>query len=130
MSPLILLFSVPLTQEGNNYVLFFFFDRIRISRYLSILEKQTERKTNDQQPPQLASLKSKRFGNALSDTKQHVLNLSKYERSDLLRFVLSHGLNFDLPPKSVSKEQTFDEFESLRPSCNTMRKQTKVNAMY
>ena len=129
MSPLILLFSVPLTQEGNNYVSFFF-DRIRSNRYLSILEKQTERKTNDQQPPQLASLKRLRFGNALSDTKQHVLNLSKYEWSDLLRFVLSHGLNFDSPPNSVSKEQTFGQFESLRSNCNTMRQQTKVNAMY
>ena len=27
--------------------------------------------------------------------------------------MLSHGLNFGLPPKSVRKEQTFAEFESL-----------------
>ena len=49
----------------------------------------------------------------MSDTEQHILNLSQYELSDLERFVLSHGLSFGLPPKSVSKEKTFAEFESL-----------------
>ena len=53
------------------------------------------------------------MGKALSDTKQHILNLSEYELSDLERFVLSHGLSFGLATKSVSKEQTFAEFESL-----------------
>ena len=49
----------------------------------------------------------------MSDTEQHILNLSEYELSDLERFVLSHELSFGLPPKSVSKEQTFAEVESL-----------------
>ena len=69
--------------------------------------------TEDQQLRQLASLKSKRFSKALSHTELNILNLSKYELSDLERLVLSHGLRFGLPPKSVSKEQTFAEFESL-----------------
>ena len=90
-----------------------FFDRIRFCRYLSILDERAERKTNNQQLRQLASLKSKRFGKALSDTEQHILNLSEYELYDLERFVLSHGLSFGLPPKSVSKKQTSAEFESL-----------------
>ena len=90
-----------------------FFDRIRFCRYLSILDERAERKTNHQQLRQLTSLKSKRFGKALSDTEQHIFNLSEYELSDLERFVLSHGLSFGLPPKSVSKEQTFAEFESF-----------------
>ena len=80
---------------------------------MSILDERAERKTNNQQLRQLASLNSQRFGKALSDTEQHILNLSEYELSDLERFVLSHGLSFGLPPKSVSKEQTFAEFESL-----------------
>ena len=90
-----------------------FFDRIRFCRYLSILDERAERKTNNQQLRQLASLKSRRFGKALSDTEPHILNLSEYELSDLERFVLSHGLSFGLPPKSASKEQTFAEFESF-----------------
>ena len=90
-----------------------FFDRIRFSRSLSILDERAERKTNHQQLRQLTSLKSKRFNKALSDTEQHILNLSKYELSDLERLVLSHRLSFGLPPKSVSKEHTFAEFKSL-----------------
>ena len=90
-----------------------FFDRIRFCRYLSILDERAERKTNKQQLRQLASLKSKRFGKALSDTEQPILNLSEYELSDLERFVLSHGLSFGFSPKSVSAEQTFAEFETL-----------------
>ena len=90
-----------------------FFDRFRFCKYLSILDERSERKTSEQQRRQLVSLKSKRFGNALNDAEKHILNLSKYELSDVERFVLSHGLNFGLPPKSVSREQTFAEFESL-----------------
>ena len=78
-----------------------------------ILDEQAERKTNNQQLRQLASLKSKRFGKALSDTEQHILNLSEYKLSNLDRFVLSHRLRFGLPLKSVNKQQTFAEFESL-----------------
>ena len=37
-----------------------FFDKIRFCRYLSILDERAERKTNNQQLRQLASLKSKR----------------------------------------------------------------------
>ena len=33
--------------------------------------------------------------------------------SDTEEFVLGHGLNFCLPPKTVCKEQLFAEFESL-----------------
>ena len=91
----------------------FFFDRFRFCKYFSILDERSEQKTSEQQRRQLVSLKSKRFGNALNDTEKHVLNLSKYELLDVERFVLSHGLNFGLPPKSVSGEQTFAEFESL-----------------
>ena len=90
-----------------------FFDRIRFCRYLSILDEQTKRKTNNQQLCQLASLISKRFGNASSDTEQHILNLSEYELSYLEQFVLSRGLSFGLPPKPVSKEQTF--FFNFKP---------------
>ena len=90
-----------------------FFDWIRFCKYLSILDERSKRKTSNQHLRHLASLKNKRFDNALSDTEKYILNLSQCELSDLERFVLSHGLNFGLPPKSVRKEQTFAEFESL-----------------
>ena len=58
-------------------------------------------------------LRRKRFGTALSDGKKHIQNLSDYVLSDTEEFVLGHGLNFCLPPKTVCKEQLFAEFESL-----------------
>ena len=61
----------------------------------------------------LALLRRDRFGNALGDTTRHVLNLSDYVLSDTESFVLSHGLNFGLPPRHPCKEEIFAEFESL-----------------
>ena len=40
----------------------------------------------------------KAFEFGLGDTTRHVLNLSDYVLSDTESFVLSHGLNFGLPP--------------------------------
>ena len=60
-----------------------------------------------------ASLRHDRFGNALTDTTRHVLNLSDYVLSDTESFVLSHGLNFGLSPRHLCKEEIFAEFESL-----------------
>ena len=60
----------------------------------------------------LATLKKKRFGNIRSYTKKHILNLSNHVLSDMESFVLLHGLNFSLPPKSICRE-VFAEFELL-----------------
>ena len=40
------------------------------------------------------------------------MNLSDHVLSDIESFVLSHGLNFELPPR-LCKEEIFAEFESL-----------------
>ena len=55
----------------------------------------------------------KHFGTMLSDGKKHIQNLSEYVLSNTEEFVLGHGLNFRLPPKTVCKEQLFTEFEPL-----------------
>ena len=55
------------------------------------------------------SLRRDRFGNALGDTTGHILNLSDYDLSDTESFVLSHGLNFGLPPRYLCKEEIFAE---------------------
>ena len=61
----------------------------------------------------LFSLRRNRFGNALSDSTRYTLNLSDYDLSDTESFVLSHGLNFGLPPRYLCKEEILAEFESL-----------------
>ena len=43
----------------------------------------------------------------------HILNLSDYDLSDTESFVVSHGLNFGLPPRYLCKEEIFAEFELL-----------------
>ena len=45
--------------------------------------------------------------------KDTVINLSNYRFSPTEEFVLSHGLNFCLPPHSVQREEIFAEFEVL-----------------
>ena len=89
------------------------FDTIRLCRYLAELDERTERKTKSKHDRLIMILRRKRFGIALSDGKKHIQNLSDYELSDTEEFVLGHGLNFCLPPKTVCKEQLFAEFESL-----------------
>ena len=89
-----------------------FFDTIRFCRYLALLDERTKSKSKIKNERLLFSLTRDRFGNALSDTTRHVLNLSDCVLSDTESFVLSHGLNFELPPRYLYKE-IFAEFESL-----------------
>ena len=49
----------------------------------------------------------------LSDKEKHIVNLSDYSLSDTEKFVLSNGLDFCLPPKSINREEVFAEFEIL-----------------
>ena len=90
-----------------------FFDTIRFCRYLALLDERTESKSKIKNEQLLVSLKRDRFGNALSDTTRHILNLSDYDLSDTESFVLLHGPNFGLPFRYLCKEEIFAEFESL-----------------
>ena len=90
-----------------------FFNTIRFRRYLALLDGRTESKSKIKNERLLFSLTRDRFGNALSDTKRHILNLSDYVLSDTESFVRSHGLNFGLPSRYLRKEEIFAEFESL-----------------
>ena len=74
-----------------------------------MIEEKTSMKIYNRNEFLLATLKKKRFGNMLSCTKKHILNFSNHVLSDVKCFVLSHGLNFSLPTKSI----VFAEFESL-----------------
>ena len=81
----------------------------------------------------LVSLKRNRFGNAISDTTRHTLNLSDYGLSDTESFVLSHGLNFGLTLRYSSKEEIFAESELvwaqfLHHSASSVEKRTALKA--
>ena len=78
-----------------------------------MIEEKTSMKIHNRNESLLATLKKKRFGNMLSCTKEHILNLLNHVLSDVESFVLSHGLNFSLPSKSICREEVFAEFESL-----------------
>ena len=90
-----------------------FFDTIRFCRYLASLDGRTESKSKIKNERLLFSLRRDRFGNALSDTARHILNLSGYDLSDTESFVLSQCLNFGLSPRYLWKKEIFAEFESL-----------------
>ena len=53
----------------------------------------------------------KRYGNRNIDSVKCITNLSSYVLNDDETFVLSHGLNFYLPPKSIKTEDILVEFE-------------------
>ena len=54
-----------------------------------------------------------RFGAALAPSRKNIVNLSSYILSPDEEFVLSHGLNFNIPPKCVRREDVLAEFEVL-----------------
>ena len=90
-----------------------FFGTIRFCRYLAFLHGRTESKSKIKNERLLFSLIRDCFGSALSENTRHILNLSDDDLSDIESFVLSHDLNFGLPPRYLSNEEIFAEFESL-----------------
>ena len=84
-----------------------------------ILDETAERKIDKRHERRLSSLKTKLFAKTPSDTEKHILNLSDYQLLELKQFILSHDLNFGLPPKSVNEKQIFAEFESLLSPATT-----------
>ena len=83
-----------------------FFDTIRFCRYLTLLDGRTESKSKIKNERLLFSLRRDRFGNALSDTTRHILNLSDYDLSDTESFLLSHGLNLGCRPGICAKKKS------------------------
>ena len=81
-----------------------FFDAIRSCRYRALLGGRTESKFKIKNERLVFSLRRDRFGNALSNTTRHILNLSDYDLSEE---------NFGLSPRYLCKEEIFAEFESL-----------------
>ena len=61
----------------------------------------------------ISRLKTDRFGNRMSESQNRVTNLSSHKLTADESFVLSHGLNFSLPPSKIKKEFVLAEFEVL-----------------
>ena len=85
----------------------------RFCRYLALVDKRTKSKWKNKNERLFALLRCDHFGNALSDTTRHVLNLSDDVLSDTESFVLLHGLNFGLPLRHLCNKEIFAKFESL-----------------
>ena len=110
-----------------------FFDTIRFCRYLALLDGGTESNSKIKHQRLLFSLRRDRLGNAFSGTTRHILNLSDYDLSDTESFVLSHGLNFGLPPRYLGEKEIFAKFESLwaqllHHSASSAEKRTALKA--
>ena len=106
--------NVPTSVNGQKLRNFLsFYDLFRFCRNLSEIDQQTENVTKEKHDRNIQLLRRRRFGGVLSDKEKHILNLSDYSLSDTERFVLSNGLDFCLPPKSVNREEVLAEFEIL-----------------
>ena len=78
-----------MAESQSGLVSFGLHDTIRFCRYLALLDKRTESIFKIKNERLLVSLTLDRFGNALSDTTKHILNLSDYVLFDTESFVLS-----------------------------------------
>ena len=61
----------------------------------------------------LRLLRLQRFSNTANLDHKNITNLSDYKLSPTEKFVLSHGLNFCLPPTNSKREGIFAEFKIL-----------------
>ena len=100
-----------------------------------LLDERTESKSKIRNERLLVSLTHDRFGSALSDTTRYIFDLSDYVLSDTESFVLSHDLNFGLPPRYLCKEEIFAELESLwaqllHHSAGSVEQRTALKAQF
>ena len=86
---------------------------IRFTRYLASIDTIKEKENLAKNERNLSRLITQRFGNNASPDGKNIVNLSDYKLTSTEEFVLSHGLNFCLPPTTIKSEEVFAEFEVL-----------------
>lgn len=84
-------------KSNNSYKEDIFFSSTTNAKHLAYLNFLIERK----------------FGVTVTMDKH--INLSNYSFSDTDKLVLSHGLDFCIPPKMIDRIKVFSEFELLLP---------------
>ena len=76
------------------------------------INERKERKLSIKNERKLKFLFQQRFGDMSKPNKNAIIHLSN-KLFPTEEFVLSHGLNFCLPPHSVQREEIFAEFEVI-----------------
>ena len=88
-------------------------DFVLLMEYIDMVDKQKDEEKKVKNDRTISRLLTFRFGNSVSPSCEHVSNLSSFILDDMQLFVLSHGMNFSLPPKSLNRQAVFAEFEVL-----------------
>lgn len=88
-------------------------DFLRFLKFLSFVVKKLTKEKLAKNQLHVSRLVRLRFGESSNPSHRHIINLSDYKLNDTEQFVLSHGLNFCLPPKQndICREDVFSEFE-------------------
>ena len=100
-----------LWQEVRQFLSFF--DFIRFCRCIATIDERKERELSIKTERKLNLLFQQQFSNKAKPNKDTIFNFTNYKLSQTQEFVLSHRLNFCLPPHSVQREEIFAEFEVL-----------------
>ena len=77
-----------------------FFNWMRFSRYVAEVEERKRNQIKTKHFQTVYWLVKQRFG-SVSNSGNNICKLSTYVLSDTEKFVLSHGLDFCLPPTNV-----------------------------
>ena len=100
-------------------------DKLRFLRHLSNLDRREKKKNLTKHNKTVEYLKMQRFGKFNNCKSPNVQNLSSYKLSSSELFVLSLGLKFSVPPRNISREIVFSEFEVLAGQLNHHKPQSK-----
>ncbi|MEC8569013.1 MAG: reverse transcriptase domain-containing protein, partial [Pseudomonadota bacterium] len=87
-------------------------DKLRFLRHLVNLDRSTRAKKLAAHENKISFLRKKRFG-SYDPSSSNVLNYSNYEFTSTELFALKYGFRFSIPPKNISRELVFSEFETL-----------------
>ena len=90
-----------------------FLDLIRVLKSVTTTTKAVRIRKLSDQDNLIMLLHKRRFGNNVPPSSNNIFNYSKHVLTEDEKFVLSHGLNFNIPPKSLKREDILAEFEVL-----------------
>ena len=89
-----------------------FFDLLRFCCYVAKIDNVKEKENLSKNEHTLRLLRLQRFRSTANPDLKNITNLSNYKLSPTEEFVLSHGLNFCLPPTNSKREDIFAEIEA------------------
>ena len=103
--------KIIIARYGHMFEKFYpFSNLLRFCRYAAKTDNVKEKENLSKNDCNLRLLRLQLFGNRANPDNKNITILSDYKLSPTDEFVISHALNFCLPPTNPKRERIFAEF--------------------